>query len=150
VSLATHLGYEQSKRDDLEKLGHTLIYLMKGRLPWQRINIKNKEDKYNKTKQHKMDLGINPICRGLPKEMAIYLNYCENLKFDETPDYEALKKLFRNYLYSQKLDVNFKFDWQASGVSKNTHKVLSSLPSAVSKDVRLGKQKSRTNNTRNQ
>jgi len=34
ASAATHLGYEQSRRDDLEGTGYVLLYLIKGELPW--------------------------------------------------------------------------------------------------------------------
>lgn len=39
ASVHAHLGRTGSRRDDLESLAYTLVFLIKGRLPWQGYQV---------------------------------------------------------------------------------------------------------------
>ena len=60
-----HLGYELSCKDDLESLGYVLVYLGKGKLPWQNMNITEK-DKTKKVGEAKIKTPYEKLCKGLP------------------------------------------------------------------------------------
>lgn len=44
---------------------------------------------------------------GVPEEFQMYLTYCRNLKFVETPDYEYLRQLFKNLMIKLKYKLDF-------------------------------------------
>eukprot|EP00826_Nyctotherus_ovalis_P064194 TRINITY_DN940_c0_g3_i1.p1 TRINITY_DN940_c0_g3~~TRINITY_DN940_c0_g3_i1.p1 ORF type:complete len:341 (+),score=77.43 TRINITY_DN940_c0_g3_i1:568-1590(+) len=115
-SINSQLGYEQSRRDDLESLGYCLIYMLKGRLPWQGTEGATREEKHFKILAKKQDIPIHELCRGLPIELAQYMYSCSNLRFEETPAYSNLYKLFQTALqkipYFDELN-DFAFDWNA-------------------------------------
>lgn len=66
ASVFTHMGVEQSRRDDMESLGYVLIYLLKGELPWSKIKAKNKQEKHNKIRDKKIECVPEILCQDLP------------------------------------------------------------------------------------
>ncbi|KAI9492790.1 kinase-like domain-containing protein [Zychaea mexicana] len=111
ASVNTHLGIEQSRRDDLESLGYILIYFCRGILPWQGIRARTKKEKYDKIMEKKMTTTADVLCRGLNQEFAIYLNYVRSLRFDDKPDYSYLRKLFRDLFVREGYQYDYVFDW---------------------------------------
>lgn len=62
TSLYSHLGYEQSRRDDLEALLYVMIYFFNGKLPWMNLKITNKEEKKKVVWQMKRDIRGQQLC----------------------------------------------------------------------------------------
>ncbi|GMK53762.1 hypothetical protein CspeluHIS016_0103480 [Cutaneotrichosporon spelunceum] len=111
TSINTHLGVEQSRRDDLESLGYVLMYFLRGQLPWQGLKAATKKQKYDRIMEKKMTTPTDILCRGFPNEFAIYLNYCRSLRFDDKPDYSYLRKLFRDLFVREGFQYDYVFDW---------------------------------------
>ena len=111
ASLATHLGIEQSRRDDMESLGYTVVYLLKEELPWQGVQAENRHDKYNLIKEKKQCMKVEDICKDLPAQFSRYIYYCRSLKFEDKPDYAQLRKMFKDLFYEKHYDCNFSYDW---------------------------------------
>ena len=101
VSVNTHLGIEQSRRDDLEGLAYVLIYFMKGDLPWHGIRADNKAERYSKIMECKMSLTVEDLCQNIPIVFSKILYYCRKLKFDETPDYAFLRDMLKDFSYKK-------------------------------------------------
>ena len=104
-------GFEHSRRDDLESIGYILIYFLKGRLPWQRINAKTKKEKYKKILEKKIEISSYELCKDFPKEFEDYIEYSKNLGYTEKPDYDKLRKLFDNIMKRENYNYDYIYDW---------------------------------------
>ena len=105
-------GCEQSRRDDLEAIGYVLMYFLRGSLPWQGLKVDRKEDRYKKIYEKKKATSPEELCTGFPPELAEYVRYTRNLEFEQNPDYNYLRGLFRKIMDDKGYDINeIKFDW---------------------------------------
>ena len=111
ASLNTHLGIEQSRRDDMESMGYVLMYFLRGSLPWMGLKANTKRDKYDKISDKKYGTPIEFLCKGFPSEFSTYMNYCRSLRFDEKPDYAYCRKLFRDLFVREGYIYDYVYDW---------------------------------------
>ena len=137
ASINTHLGIEQSRRDDLESLGYVLMYFLRGSLPWQGLKAATKKQKYEKISEKKMATPTETLCKGFPTEFVVYFQYTRSLRFDDKPvgievtrrlfsrtgsltrsmysfarqDYSYLRKLFRDLFVREGFVWDYVFDW---------------------------------------
>ncbi|KAJ6811807.1 casein kinase 1-like protein HD16 isoform X1 [Iris pallida] len=91
ASVHAHLGRTGSRRDDLESLAYTLIFLLRGRLPWQGYQGENKGFLVCKKK---MATSPETLCYFCPQPFKQFVEYVVNLKFDEEPNYARYISLF--------------------------------------------------------
>lgn len=99
ASINTHLGIDQSRRDDLQSLVFILVYMSLGKLPWQNLmKSKDKKEGYHQIMIKKMSTPIEELVKDIPeplqsaiKEYSLYVN---SLMFEEEPHYEFCKSFF--------------------------------------------------------
>ncbi|KAH9785332.1 Casein kinase 1-like protein 9 [Citrus sinensis] len=136
ASVNTHLGVEQSRRDDLESLGYVLMYFLRGSLPWQGLKAGTKKQKYDKISEKKVSTPIEVLCKSYPSEFVSYFHYCRSLRFEDKPDYSYLKRLFRDLFIREGFQFDYVFDWtvlkypQIGSSSKGRVSCLTPGPSA--------------------
>uniref|UniRef100_A0A1D1YCX1 non-specific serine/threonine protein kinase n=1 Tax=Anthurium amnicola TaxID=1678845 RepID=A0A1D1YCX1_9ARAE len=95
ASVHAHLGRTASRRDDLESLAYTLIFLHRGRLPWQGYQGDNKSFLVCKKKMATSPEMLSCLC---PPPFKQFLEIVVNMKFDEEPNYSKLISLFEGLI----------------------------------------------------
>eukprot|EP01105_Mastigella_eilhardi_P019073 TRINITY_DN446_c0_g1_i1.p1 TRINITY_DN446_c0_g1~~TRINITY_DN446_c0_g1_i1.p1 ORF type:complete len:416 (-),score=109.96 TRINITY_DN446_c0_g1_i1:519-1718(-) len=120
ASLNTHLGIEQSRRDDLEAIGYVMVYFIRGSLPWQGLKAENKRQKYERISEKKLSTSVDQLCKGCPPEFATYLTYCKSLHFEDKPDYAYLRKLLRNLFVREGFKYDAMYDWTMIQLSRKS------------------------------
>ncbi|KAE9589293.1 hypothetical protein Lal_00000481 [Lupinus albus] len=135
ASVHAHLGRTASRRDDLESLAYTLIFLHKGRLPWQGYQGDTKSFLVCKKK-----MGTSPemLCCFCPPPFRQFLEAVVSMKFDEEPNYAKLISLFDGIIGPPALRPVNTDGAQKVGQKRSRLNVEEDDDSQPKKKVRLG------------
>jgi serine/threonine protein kinase len=110
-SINTHLGYEQSRRDDIEALGYCFVYLLNGTLPWMNQQAPNQKLKNELIAEVKIATPVNALCQGLPPEFSNFLNDARRLSFQDCPPYAGYRAMFRELFIREGYVHDAQWDW---------------------------------------
>jgi len=114
ASINTHLGIEQSRRDDMESLGFVLMYFLRGSLPWQGLKANTKKQKYLRILERKQQTHTDLLCLNYPSEFKEYFAHCSSLGFEDRPDYRYLKRIFKDLFERAGYEDDGLYDWDHS------------------------------------
>ena len=96
ASIHINLGIEPSRGDDLESMGYVLVYLAKGRLPWQGLQKRRKGSLIDEINGKKMSTTTGELCTGLPVCFKEMIDYAKSLSFQQEPNYDTLRRMLKS------------------------------------------------------
>lgn len=113
ASVNAHKGCELGRKDDLESIGYILVYLAKGKLPWQGLK-ESRREKCRKIAEIKKNIKIEELVQDLPgaEMLTLYFNYVKELGFEEKPNYAYLRQLMDIALERNNLIDDGVFEWE--------------------------------------
>jgi len=110
ASIPVHQGHEQGRRDDLEAVGHMLVYFILGTLPWSGLDAKTKKEKYEKIQKSKEATSVETLCGG-HHAFEKYMQITRALEFAERPDYDCLREFFTDAFDKAGYKLDYGFEW---------------------------------------
>jgi casein kinase I family protein HRR25 len=90
-----------------------LIYFLRGTLPWRKIKGNTVTETWDLIRDKKIE--TEPLLTvGLPAELDILFKYARGLEFDDLPDYDGLRALFRGLAVKHGIEYDGVYDWTIS------------------------------------
>ena len=70
---------------------------------------RTKDEKYERIKEKKASTPIEELVSGMQESQVFleYLYYRRNLRFDEKPDYQYLRRLFKDAMHRNGFDYDY-------------------------------------------
>ncbi|OMJ84305.1 hypothetical protein SteCoe_14588 [Stentor coeruleus] len=116
ASIHSHLGHQQSRRDDLESFFYTLLFLRNAHLPWEKsIHGLEGSSKWNACCSSKLS-HQHILFYDWPEQFSQLFSYIRKLNYDETPNYDYFSNNLKEV--RQKMDLSNCFDWPVGKVIK--------------------------------
>lgn len=114
-----HKQQIQSRRDDLESLCYTMVFLRRRDLPWNCIKRAWTHEAARNFIGFKKESCIpRELFRNMPWQLFRIFQYVRRLSFDERPNYHYLRKLLRSMLTNYGMFDERKFDWMSTCFAK--------------------------------
>jgi len=116
ISINTHKGFEQSRRDDIESALYIIVYFLNGKLDWDGIKCKTKDEKIKKIMEKKEEFKNNKEYKKLPQSFSQIFQYVYNINFEEKPNYEYIFGVINKGLEQYDGESNYEktlYDWQS-------------------------------------
>lgn len=104
-------GYELSRRDDLESFCYMIFFFILKKLPWQGIKCETQTKRYKKICEIKESFNIENYSKIIPIEIVEIFKYVKKLTFNEDPDYNKIRYLFKECLNKVNYKENETFSW---------------------------------------
>lgn len=111
ASINAHKGTEQSRRDDLEAAGYMMMYFLRGAMPWSGLAAKTKQEKFARIAEVKTNTNLDDLCAGHPDCFKEYIIATRAYQYEERPDYNGLRKSFRDAFDAAGYKEDYSYDW---------------------------------------
>ena len=111
ASTWVHLGYTQSRRDDLQSVVWILLYFIKGKLEWQGLQAGSVGDIWKSVGN--MKLNFNFQHNSVPPFISQMGRHVNSLGFTSEPNYTGLIKMMKQESVLQNIHLKkTKYQWE--------------------------------------